>query len=104
MFGQAMLYCFNFYCLITLCLFCIHFKISAYNDHLVLFSGKTCSYDSRASQVLELGVSEFWQLFPTHMLSLESVLGFCHRIAKSGDCRVEFIQSCVGFIPCQVYW
>ena len=30
------------------------------------------------------------QLFPTHMLSLESVLGFCHGIAKRGDCKVEF--------------
>ena len=35
------------------------------------------------------------QLFPTHMLSLESVLGFYHRIAKGGDCKVEFYQpSC----------
>ena len=32
------------------------------------------------------------QLFPTHMLSLESVLGFCHGIAKGGDCKVEFNQ------------
>ena len=80
----------------------MHFKISAYNDRLMLFSGKTCSYGPRASQVLELGVSEFWQLFPTHMLSLESVLGFCQGIAKGGDCKVEFIQSCVSFIPCQI--
>ena len=37
----------------------------------------------------------FVQLFPTHMLSLESVLGFCHEIAKGGDCKVEFNQpSC----------
>ena len=37
----------------------------------------------------------FAQLFPSHMLSLESVLGFCHRIAKGGDCKVEFNQpSC----------
>ena len=29
------------------------------------------------------------------MLSLESVVGFCHRIAKGGDCKVEFNQpSC----------
>ena len=70
----------------------MHFKISAYNDRLVLlFSRKTCLYGSRASQVLELGVNEFWQLFPTHMLSLKSVLGFCHGIAKGGDCKVEFI-------------
>ena len=32
------------------------------------------------------------QLFPTHMLSLESVLGFCHGIAKGGDCKVEFLS------------
>ena len=35
----------------------------------------------------------FVQSFPTHMLSLEFVLGFCHGIAKGGDCKVEFIQS-----------
>ena len=35
------------------------------------------------------------QLFTTHMLSLKSVLGFCHGIAKGGDCKVEFNQpSC----------
>ena len=29
------------------------------------------------------------------MLSLKSVLGFCHRIVKGGDCKVEFNQpSC----------
>ena len=32
------------------------------------------------------------QLFPTHMLSLESVLGFCHGIVKGGDCKVGFYQ------------
>ena len=26
------------------------------------------------------------------MLSLESVLGFCHGIAKGGKCKVEFNQ------------
>ena len=36
------------------------------------------------------------------MLSLKSILGFGHGIAKGGDCKVEFIQSCVGFIPCQI--
>ena len=69
----------------------------------MLFLGKTCSYGLRASQFLESGVIEFWQLFPTHMLSLESVLGFCHGIAKGGDCKVKFIQSFVGFIPCQIF-
>ena len=42
----------------------------------------------------------FVQLFPTHMLSLEFDLEFCHGIAKGGDYKVEFIQSLVGFIPC----
>ena len=34
----------------------------------------------------------FVQLFPTHALSLEFVVGFCHGIAKGGDCKVEFNQ------------
>ena len=35
------------------------------------------------------------QLFSTHILSLEFVLGFCHGIVKGGDCKVEFNQpSC----------
>ena len=38
----------------------------------------------------------------SHFLSLESVLGFSHGIAKEGDCKVEFIQLCVGFILCQI--
>ena len=44
----------------------------------------------------------FVQLFLTHMLSVEFVLGFCHKIAKGGDCKVEFIQLLVGFISCQI--
>ena len=62
----------------------------------------TYPYGSRASPNVELGVSKFWQLFPTHILSLESVLGFCRGIAKEGDCKVEFIQPRVGFIWCQI--
>ena len=58
-------------------------------------SGDSCSYDSRASQFLELGVSELCSTVPTHMLSLKSVLGFCHEIAKGGDRKVKFNQpSC----------
>ena len=38
----------------------MHFKVSAYNDRIVLlFSGNTCPYGSRVSQILELGISEF---------------------------------------------
>ena len=34
----------------------------------------------------------FVQLFPTHMLSLEFALEFCHGIAKGGDCKVEILS------------
>ena len=41
------------------------------------------------------------QLFSTHMLSLESILGFCHGMAKGGDCKVEFYQPSywLYFVP-----
>ena len=55
-----------------------------------MVSGDTCSYGSKATQIIELSVSKFVQLFSTHMLSLEFVFGFCHEIAKKGDCKVEF--------------
>ena len=38
----------------------------------------------------------FVQLFPTHILSLEFVLGFCHGVAKGGDRKVEFYQPSSG--------
>ena len=66
-----------------------------------MFLGDTCSYGSRYSHILELVVSEFCSIVPTHALSLEFVLGFCYGIAKRGDCKVEFNKHFVGFIPCQ---
>ena len=43
----------------------MHFKFSAYNDRIVLlFLGNTFLYGSRASQILELGVSEFCSTVP----------------------------------------
>ena len=35
------------------------------------------------------------------MLSLKSVLGFCHGIAKGGDCKVKFNQPSfwLYFVP-----
>ena len=37
-------------------------------------------------------------LFPNSRLSLESVLGFCHGIAKGGDCKVVIYNYVfVGF-------
>ena len=58
-------------------------------------SGVSCSYDSSASQLLELGVGEFCSIVPNSHVKSRTVLGFCHGIAKGGDCKVEFIQlSC----------
>ena len=37
-------------------------------------------------------MSEFWQLFLIHMLSLESVLGFCHGIAKGEIVRLNLFN------------
>ena len=39
----------------------------------------------------------FVQLFSTHMLRLEFFLGFCHGIAKGGDCKVEFNEPFCWF-------
>ena len=81
----------------------MHFKFSAYNDRIVLlFSRNTYMYGSRASQILELGVSEFCSTIPNSHVKSRVCLGFCHKIAKGGDCKVEFIQSLVGFIPDQI--
>ena len=37
-------------------------------------------------------MSEFWQLFPTYILSLESVLGFYHGIAKGEIARLNLFN------------
>ena len=58
-------------------------------------SRDTCSYDLRASQILELGVSELCSTVPNSHVKSRVCLGFCHRIAKGEDCKVEFNQpSC----------
>ena len=83
MFNQVLLYCYKFYYLIALCLLHMHFKISTYNDSIVLcFQVKLVRMFQKFHSFLELGVSGFWQLFSNHMLSLESVLGFRYGIAK----------------------
>ena len=55
-------------------------------------SGVSCSYDSSASQFLELGVSEFCSTAPNSHVKSRVCLGFCHGIAKGGDCKVEINQ------------
>ena len=57
--------------------------------------GDTCSYDSRALQILELGVSEFCSTVPNSHVMSRVFLEFCHEIAQRGDCKVEVNQlSC----------
>ena len=60
-------------------------------------------YGSRGSQILELGVSEFWQLFPTHMLSLEFVLGFCHGIAKGETIRLNLFNHLLALFRANLF-
>ena len=58
-------------------------------------SGDSCSYNSRASQFLELGVIKLCSTVPNSQV--KSVLGFCHEVAKGGDCKVEFNQPSCWF-------
>ena len=63
--------------------------------------GDTCSYDSKATQILELGVSEFCSTVSNLYVKSRVCLGFCHGIAKGGDCEVEFNQPSfwLYFVP-----
>ena len=54
--------------------------------------GDTCSYGSRATQILELGVSEFCSTVPNSHVKSKVCSRVCHGIAKGGDCKVEFNQ------------
>ena len=81
----------------------MHLKFSTYNDHIVLlFSGNTCPYGSRASQILELGVSEFCSTVPNSYVKSRVCFRVLSWNSQEGDCKVEFIQSLVGFISCQI--
>ena len=64
--------------------------------------GDTCSYDSRATLILEL-VSELCSTVPNLHVKSRVRFRFCHEIAKGGDCKVEFISHHVGIIPCQIF-
>ena len=55
-------------------------------------SGDTCSYDSKASQILELGVSEFCSTVPNSHVKSRVCFRVFYRIAKGGDCKVEFYK------------
>ena len=55
-------------------------------------------YGSSASQILDLGVSELCLYSYAHVLSLKSIEGFCHGIAKWEDCKIVIYNYVyVGF-------
>ena len=58
-------------------------------------SGDSCSYDSRASQFLELGVSELCSTVPNSYVKSRVCFRVLSRNSQRGDCKVEFYQpSC----------
>ena len=63
----------------------MHFKVSAYNNHIVLlFLGNTCLYGSRASQILELGVSEFCSTVPNSYVKSRVCFRLLSRNSQRG--------------------
>ena len=61
----------------------MHYKFSAYNDHIVLVSGDTCSYGLRVTQILELSVSEFCLIIPNSRVKSR----VCFRILSQNSQR-----------------
>ena len=64
-------------------------------------SRDSCSYDSKASQFLELGVSKLCSIDPNSHVKSRVYFRVLSRIAKGEDCKVEFNQpSCwLYFMP-----
>ena len=65
LYGQARVYYLIPFCLIALCLPYMHYKFFLHTMIILCcVSRDSCSYDSRAYQILELGVSEFCSIVP----------------------------------------
>ena len=81
-----------------------HIMLASYALHAFLHtmimvycyvSGVSCLYDSRASQFLELGVSELCSIVPNSHVKSRVCFRVLSGITKRGDCKVEFNQpSC----------
>ena len=81
-----------------------HIMLASYAFHVFLHtmiivyycvSGYLCSYDSRASQFLELGVSELCSTVPNSHVKSKVCFRVLSRNSQRGDCKVEFNQpSC----------
>ena len=71
----------------------MHFKLSTYNDRIVLlFSGYTCLYGSRVSQILELSMSEFCSTVLNSHVKSRVCFRVLSRNSQKGDCKVEIKQ------------
>ena len=65
------------------------FKFSAYNDIILLLCFRSYLFICfKSLSKSRIRCEWVLPLFPNSRLSLESVLGFCHGIAKGGDCKV----------------
>ena len=81
-----------------------HIMLASYAFHAFLHtiimvyccvSGDSCSYDSRASQFLELVVNELCSIVPNSHVKSRVCFRVLSRNSQRGDCKVEFNQpSC----------
>ena len=90
-----MLFVHVYFVLITFYLLFIHVLYSTcliFNEAIcyVQVFQDTSVYSSSASHFLDLGVSKFCLYSHSHILTLKSIQGFCHRVAKGEDCKVVF--------------
>ena len=60
-------------------------------------SGDTCSYDSRVSQILELGVNEFCSTVPNSHIKSRVCFRVLSQNSQKGDYKVEFNQPSCWF-------
>ena len=83
----------------------MHFKLSAYNDHIaLLFSGYTCPYSSKVSQILKLGVNEFCLIVLNSYVKSRVCFRVLSRNSQMGKIiRLNLFNHFVGFILCQIY-
>ena len=60
-------------------------------------SRDSCSYESRAYQILELRVSEFCSTLPNSHVKSRVCFGVLSRNSQRGRCKVEFFQPSCWF-------
>ena len=83
-----------------------HIMLTSYTFHAFLHtiimvyccvSRDSCSYDSRALQFLELGMSELCLTVPNSHVKSRVCFRVLSRNSQGGDCKVEFNQPSCWF-------